>query len=177
MWALPVPNCWHSAIMLTLCWWISSRACPRAKSLDLRQAGPIRYYDTNIIGTNNYEDTANSDVVVITSGVPRKPGMSRDDLVLTNMKIVQSVTEQIAKYSPKCILVMVANPLDAMAQLALHVSKFPRNRVMGMSGILDTARFKTFVAMELGCLGRGRLCPDSGRARRPDGAHHSDWLQ
>jgi malate dehydrogenase len=123
---------------------------PQGKSLDLRQAGPIRYYDTNIIGTNNYEDTANSDVVVITSGVPRKPGMSRDDLVLTNMKIVQSVTEQIVKYSPKCILVMVANPLDAMAQLALHVSKFPRNRVMGMSGILDTARFRTFVAMELG---------------------------
>jgi malate dehydrogenase len=123
---------------------------PQGKSLDLRQAGPIRYYDTNIMGTNNYEDSANSDVVVITSGVPRKPGMSRDDLVLTNMKIVQSVTEQIAKYSPNCILVMVANPLDAMAQLALHVSKFPRNRVMGMSGILDTARFRTFVAMELG---------------------------
>jgi malate dehydrogenase len=124
---------------------------PQGKSLDLRQAGPIRYYDTNVIGTNNYADTANSDVVVITSGVPRKPGMSRDDLVLTNMKIVQSVTEQIVQYSPKCILVMVANPLDAMAQLALHVSKFPRNRVMGMSGILDTARFRTFVAMELGC--------------------------
>ena len=124
---------------------------PQGKSLDLRQAGPIRYYDTNIIGTNNYADTADSDVVVITSGVPRKPGMSRDDLVLTNMKIVQSVTEQIVKYSPKCILVMVANPLDAMAQLALHVSKFPRNRVMGMSGILDTARFRAFIAMELGC--------------------------
>ena len=124
---------------------------PQGKSLDLRQAGPIRYYDTNVIGTNNYADTANSDVVVITSGVPRKPGMSRDDLVLTNMKIVQSVTEQIVKYSPNCILVMVANPLDAMAHLALHLSKFPRNRVMGMSGILDTARFRTFVAMELGC--------------------------
>jgi malate dehydrogenase len=124
---------------------------PQGKSLDLRQAGPIRYYDTNLVGTNNYEDTANSDVVVITSGVPRKPGMSRDDLVLTNMKIVQSVTEQVVKYSPKCIIIMVANPLDAMAQLALHVSKFPRNRVMGMSGILDTARFRTFVAMELGC--------------------------
>lgn len=123
---------------------------PQGKSLDLRQAGPIRYYDTNLIGTNNYEDTANSNVVVITSGVPRKPGMSRDDLVLTNMKIVQSVTEQVVKYSPKCIIIMVANPLDAMAQLALHVSKFPRNRVMGMSGILDTARFRTFVAMELG---------------------------
>jgi malate dehydrogenase len=124
---------------------------PQGKSLDLRQAGPIRYYDTNIIGTNNYADTADSDVVVITSGVPRKPGMSRDDLVLTNMKIVQSVTEQIVKYSPKCILAMVANPLDAMAQLALHVSKFPRNRVIGMSGILDTARFRAFIAMELGC--------------------------
>ncbi len=123
---------------------------PQGKSLDLRQAGPIRYYDTNLKGTNNYEDTANSDVVVITSGMARKPGMSRDDLVLTNMKIVQSVAEQIVKYSPKCIIIMVANPLDAMAQLALHVSKFPRNRVMGMSGTLDTARFKTFVAMELG---------------------------
>jgi len=124
---------------------------PQGKALDMRQTGPIRYYDTNLIGTISYEDTANSSVVVITSGVPRKPGMTRDDLVLTNMKIVQSVTEQIVKYSPNCILVMVANPLDAMAQLALKVSKFPRTRVMGMSGILDTARFKTFVAMELGC--------------------------
>ncbi len=123
---------------------------PQGKALDLHQAGPIRYYDTNLIGTNNYEDTANSDVVVITSGMARKPGMSRDDLVLTNMKIVQSVAEQIAKHSPKCIIIMVANPLDAMAQLALHVSKFPRNHIMGMSGTLDTARFKTFVAMELG---------------------------
>jgi malate dehydrogenase len=123
---------------------------PQGKGLDLRQAGPIRYYDTSIIGTNSYEDTANSDIVVITSGVPRKPGMTRDDLVLTNMKIVQGVTEQIVKYSPKCIIIMVANPLDAMAQLALKVSKFPRNRVIGMSGILDTARFRTFVSMELG---------------------------
>jgi len=103
---------------------------PQGKALDMRQTGPIRYYDTNLIGTNNYEDTANSSVVVITSGVPRKPGMTRDDLVLTNMKIVQSVTEQIVKYSPNCILVMVANPLDAMAQLALKVSKFPRTRVI-----------------------------------------------
>ncbi len=123
---------------------------PQGKALDLRQAGPIRYYDTNLVGTNKYEDTANSDVVVITSGVPRKPGMSRDDLVLTNMKIVTEVTENVAKHSPKCIIIMVANPLDAMAHLALHVSKFPRNRVIGMSGILDTARFRTFVAMELG---------------------------
>jgi malate dehydrogenase len=123
---------------------------PQGKALDLRQAGPIRYYDTNLTGTNNYADTANSDVVVITSGVPRKPGMSRDDLVLTNMKIIQGVTEQIAKYSPKAIIVMVANPLDAMAQLALHVTKFPRNRVIGMSGILDTARFRAFVSMDLG---------------------------
>jgi len=123
---------------------------PQGKALDLRQAGPIRYYDTNLVGTNKYEDTANSDVVVITSGVPRKPGMSRDDLVLTNMKIVKEVTENVANHSPKCIIIMVANPLDAMAHLALHVSKFPRNRVIGMSGILDTARFRTFVAMELG---------------------------
>ncbi len=123
---------------------------PQGKSLDLQQAGPIRCYDSNLIGTNNYEDTANSDVVVITSGVTRRPGMSRDDLVLMNMRIVQSVTEQIVKYSPKCILVMVTNPVDAMAQLALQVSKFPRNRVLGMSVILDTARFRSFVARELG---------------------------
>lgn len=122
---------------------------PQGKGLDMLQSGPIVGSDAKVIGTNSYEETANSDIVVITSGVPRKPGMSRDDLVLTNMNIVKSVTEQAVKYSPNCIIIMVANPLDAMTQLALHVSKFPRNRVFGQSGILDTARFRTFIAQEL----------------------------
>jgi malate dehydrogenase len=122
---------------------------PQGKGLDMLETGPIIGSDARVIGTNSYEDTANSDIVAITSGVPRKPGMSRDDLVLTNMNIVKSVTEQVVKYSPKSILIMVANPLDAMTQLALHVSKFPRNRVIGQSGILDSARFRTFIAQEL----------------------------
>ena len=122
---------------------------PQGKGLDMLQTGPITGSDARVIGTNSYEETANSDIVAITSGVPRKPGMSRDDLVLTNMNIVKSVTEQVVKYSPKCILIMVANPLDAMTQLALHVSKFPRERVIGQSGILDTSRFRTFLAQEL----------------------------
>ena len=122
---------------------------PQGKGLDMLQATPIVDVDVKVVGTNNYEETANSDVVVITSGVPRKPGMSRDDLVLTNMKIVKEVTEKVVKYSPNCIIIMVANPLDAMTQLALHVSKFPRHRVFGQSGILDTARLRTFIAQEL----------------------------
>jgi malate dehydrogenase len=122
---------------------------PQGKGLDMLQTGPITGSDAGVIGTNSYEETTNSDIVVITSGVPRKPGMSRDDLVLTNMNIVKSVTEQVAKYSPKSILIMVANPLDAMTQLALHVSKFPRKRVFGQSGILDSSRFRTFIAREL----------------------------
>jgi len=122
---------------------------PQGKGLDLLEATPIIGSDVKIIGTNDYEETANSDIVVITSGVPRKPGMSRDELVLTNMKIVQEVTEKVVQYSPNCIIIMVTNPLDAMTQLALHVSKFPRNRVLGQSGILDSARFRTFIAQEL----------------------------
>ncbi len=122
---------------------------PQGKGLDMLQTGPIIGSDARVVGTNSFEDTANSDIVAITSGVPRKPGMSRDDLVLTNMNIVKSVTEQVAKYSPKSIIIMVANPLDAMTQLALHVSKFPRKRVIGQSGILDSARFRTFIAQEL----------------------------
>ena len=122
---------------------------PQGKGLDMLQTGPIIGSDARVIGTNSFEDTANSDIVAITSGVPRKPGMSRDDLVLTNMNIVKSVTEQVVKYSPKSILLMVANPLDAMTQLALQVSKFPRKRVIGQSGILDSARFRTFIAQEL----------------------------
>jgi len=122
---------------------------PQGKALDMLESGPVVGFDSNVIGTNSYEETAGSDIAVITSGVPRKPGMSRDDLVLTNMKIVKGVTEELVKHSPNCILIVVANPLDAMAQLAFKVSKFPRNRVMGMSGILDTARFRTFLAQEL----------------------------
>jgi malate dehydrogenase len=122
---------------------------PQGKALDILQSGPVVGYDSNVVGTNGYDETAGSDIAVITSGVPRKPGMSRDDLVLTNMKIVKGVTEELVKRSPDCIIIVVANPLDAMAQLALKVSGFPRSRVIGMSGILDTARFRTFVAQEL----------------------------
>jgi len=122
---------------------------PQGKGLDMLEATPIIDSDAKILGTSDYKETANSDIVVMTSGVPRKPGMSRDDLVLTNMKIVQAVTEEVVRYSPNCIIIMVANPLDAMTQLALHISKFPRNRVFGQSGILDSARFRTFIAQEL----------------------------
>ena len=122
---------------------------PQGKALDMLQSDPLVASDAKLVGANSYEATAGSALVVITSGVARKPGMSRDDLLLTNMKIVQGVTENIVKHSPNCIIVMVANPLDAMTQLALHVSKFPRHRVVGMAGILDTARMRTFIAQEL----------------------------
>ena len=123
---------------------------PQGKALDMLETGPVLGYDSQITGTNDYADTENSDIVVVTSGFPRKPGMTRDDLVKKNQEIVSQVTEQVVKYSPNCIMVMVTNPLDAMAQLALHVSKFPRNRVVGMAGVLDTARFRTFIAQEVG---------------------------
>lgn len=120
------------------------------KSLDIFQKAPINLYDTKIIGsTNDYSKTKNSDVVVITSGLPRKPGMSRDDLIGTNSKIVKSVTENIIKYSPNCIIIIVSNPLDVMTYQAHLTSQFPRERVMGMAGILDTSRFKAFLADEL----------------------------
>ena len=120
------------------------------KSLDIFQKSPINLYDTKIVGsTNDYSKTKKSDVVVITSGLPRKPGMSRDDLIETNAKIVKSVTENIIKYSPDCILIIVSNPLDVMTYQAHLISKFPRERVMGMAGILDTARFRAFLAEEL----------------------------
>jgi malate dehydrogenase len=122
---------------------------PQGKGLDMLEATPIIGSDASIIGTNQYEETADSDIVVITSGIARKPGMSRDDLVRTNMKIVQEVVEKVVQYSPDCIIIMVTNPLDAMTQLALHLSKFPRSRVFGQSGILDSARFRTFIAQEL----------------------------
>lgn len=122
---------------------------PQGKGLDMLEATPILGVDVNVVGSNGYEETKNSDIVVITSGVARKPGMSRDDLVLTNMKIIKGVTENVVKHSPDCIIIMVANPLDAMAQLAWHTSRFPKNRVFGQSGVLDSARFRTFIAQEL----------------------------
>lgn len=122
---------------------------PQGKALDMLESGPVLGSDARVIGTNDYEDTAGSDVVVITSGVARRPGMSRDDLLLTNMNIVTSVTREVAKHSPDCVLVVVTNPLDAMAQRAFEVSGFPKERVVGMAGILDTARFRTFLAEEL----------------------------
>ncbi len=123
---------------------------PQGKALDMLQAGPVLGYDSLVTGTSDYADTANSDIVVVTSGFPRKPGMTRDDLVKKNQEIVTQVTENVVKYSPDCIMIMVTNPLDAMAQLAFHISGFPRNRVVGMAGVLDTARFRTFIAQELG---------------------------
>ncbi len=123
---------------------------PQGKALDILQSGPILNSDARIVGTNSYEETADSDIAVITSGIARKPGMSRDDLILTNMKIIKEVTENVVEHSPNCIIIVVTNPLDAMTQLALHVSKFPKNRVMGQSGILDSSRLRTFIAMELG---------------------------
>lgn len=123
---------------------------PQGKALDILQAGPVLGYDSLVIGTNDYTDTANSDIVVITSGFPRKPGMTRDDLVKKNQEVITQVTEQVVKYSPNSIIIMVTNPLDAMAQLALHISGFPRERVIGMAGVLDTARFRTFIAQEVG---------------------------
>src|SRR5437667_11484706 len=122
---------------------------PQGKALDMLQAGPVVGYDARVTGTNGYEETAGSAICVITSGIPRKPGMSRDDLVKTNQKIVGEVTERLVQWSPDCTLIVVSNPLDAMAQLAHHVSGFPRKRVMGMAGALDTARFRSFIAQEL----------------------------
>lgn len=122
---------------------------PKGKALDLLESGPIAGFDCNIIGTTGYEETKDSDIVVITAGVPRKPGMSREDLLNINAGIVRSVVEQAVKYSPECIIIVVTNPLDAMTHLAWKVSGFPTNRVVGQAGVLDTARFRTFIAMEL----------------------------
>jgi malate dehydrogenase len=123
---------------------------PQGKGLDMRQAGPVEGSDSRVIGTNDYADTKGSDVVVITAGIARKPGMSRDDLLNTNYKIVKECTENAAKHSPNAVLVVVSNPLDAMAQVAHKVSGFPKQRVFGMAGVLDSARMRTFIAMELG---------------------------
>ncbi len=123
---------------------------PQGKALDLFQAGPIEGFDARVTGTNAFEDTKNSDVVIITSGVPRKPGMSREDLLETNKKIIESVVAQVVQKSPGTILILVTNPLDTMTYLAVKKSGLPKQRVMGMAGILDTARFRAFIAMELG---------------------------
>ncbi|MDP7204884.1 MAG: malate dehydrogenase [Pirellulaceae bacterium] len=123
---------------------------PQGKALDLMEASPVMGFDSHITGTTSYEATEGSDVVVITAGIPRKPGMSRDDLLGTNSKIVASVTEEIARTSPNSIIIVVSNPLDAMVQRAFQVSGFPPQRVLGQAGVLDTARYRTFLAMELG---------------------------
>jgi malate dehydrogenase len=122
---------------------------PQGKGLDLLQSGPVQGYDVTATGANDYEPTANSDIVIITAGFPRKPGMSRDDLLMANYEVIRTAAEQSAKYSPNSIIIMVTNPLDAMCQAALWVSKFSKNRVIGMAGVLDSARFRTFIAQEL----------------------------
>jgi malate dehydrogenase len=123
---------------------------PQGKALDLQEAAPIQGYDARVVGTNEYGPTEGSAICVITSGIARKPGMSRDDLVLTNGRIVREVTQLLVRHSPDCILLVVSNPLDAMSQLAHNVSGFPKQRVVGQAGVLDTARYRTFLAQELG---------------------------
>jgi len=123
---------------------------PQGKGLDMLQAGPVEGSDARVVGTNDYKDTAGSDVVVITAGIARKPGMSRDDLLNTNYKIVKECTENVLKHSPNCVLIVVSNPLDAMCQVAYRVSGLPKQRVFGMAGVLDSARMRTFIAMEFG---------------------------
>jgi len=122
---------------------------PQGKALDLTEAAPVEKHDAHLTGSNGYEPSAGSDIVIITAGIPRKPGMSRDDLVSTNAGIVKSVTQQVSKLSPKSILIIVSNPLDAMCQVAYEASGFSKNRVIGMAGVLDSARFRAFIAMEL----------------------------
>ena len=122
----------------------------KGKALDLACCGPMERFDANVIGTSDYADTADSDVVILTAGLPRKPGMSRDDLIATNVKIVRSVSEQVAKHSPNAIMIVVSNPLDAMVYTAWKASGFPTHRILGQAGCLDVARFRTFIAMELG---------------------------
>jgi malate dehydrogenase len=123
---------------------------PRGKALDLNQSGPVIGYEPNLTGTNSYEDTAGSDIVIITSGLPRQPGMSRDDLLQKNKEIVGDVSNQVAERSPDAMVIVVTNPLDAMCHVASDTTGFPRQRVVGMAGILDSARFRTFLAWELG---------------------------
>ncbi|MGG3471087.1 malate dehydrogenase [Neobacillus pocheonensis] len=121
----------------------------KGKALDMLEASPVQGFDANITGTSNYEDTRDSDIVVITAGIARKPGMSRDDLVQTNQKVMKSVTQEIAKFSPNCTILVLTNPVDAMTYTVFKESGFPKNRVIGQSGVLDTARFRTFISQEL----------------------------
>jgi malate dehydrogenase len=122
---------------------------PQGKSLDLTEAAPIEKHDAHLTGTNDYEDTKDSDIIIITAGIPRKPGMSRDDLISTNAGIMKAVTTEAAKRSPNAAIIVVSNPLDAMCQVAFEASGFPKNRVIGMAGVLDSARFRAFISMEL----------------------------
>ena len=122
---------------------------PQGKSLDLAEAAPIEKHDAHLTGSNSYEASANSDIVIITAGIPRKPGMSRDDLLATNRNIIKNVTKEVAKHSPRAILIIVSNPLDAMCHVAMEESGFPKHRVIGMAGVLDSARFRAFIAAEL----------------------------
>jgi malate dehydrogenase len=148
----------------------------RGKALDLSQAGPVTGYEPNLIGASGYKETAGSDVCVITSGLPRGPGMSREELLGRNREIVASVTEELARRSPDTILLVVTNPLDAMCHVALQVSSFPRSRVVGMAGILDSARFRTFIAWELGVSARdvtGLVLGGHGDAMVPVVSHSS----
>ncbi len=124
---------------------------PQGKGLDLRQASPVERFDADVVGTNSYDDTKDSDVVIITSGIARKPGMSRDDLMSTNMKIVRSVSEECVKQSPKAVYIIVSNPLDAMVQTAWKSTGLPTKQIVGQAGVLDTARYRAFIAMELNC--------------------------
>ncbi|MCX8045858.1 MAG: malate dehydrogenase, partial [Anoxybacillus gonensis] len=121
----------------------------KGKALDMLESSPVLGFDANIIGTSDYADTADSDIVVITAGIARKPGMSRDDLVTTNQSIMKAVTKEVVKYSPNCFIIVLTNPVDAMTYTVFKESGFPKNRVIGQSGVLDTARFRTFVAQEL----------------------------
>jgi len=123
---------------------------PQGKALDLAESAPLEGFDCRLVGTNDYADTANSDVVVVTAGIARRPGMSRDDLLQTNAKIVSTVVSQVVRYSPKAYMIVVSNPLDAMVHVAKQVSGWPKQRVMGMAGVLDSARFRYFIAQELG---------------------------
>ena len=127
-----------------------SEDMPKGKALDLMQSSPVMMFDANVVGTTSYEATKDSDVVVITAGLPRKPGMSRDDLLGTNAKIMTAVCEEVKKTSPNAVVIVVSNPLDAMVQRAMQVTGFPPSRVVGQAGVLDTARYRTFLAMELG---------------------------
>ncbi len=122
----------------------------KGKMLDLAECAPVERFDATVVGTADYADTADSDVVIVTAGIPRKPGMSRDDLIQTNVKIVKSVAEQVAKHSPDAVMIVVSNPLDAMVYTAWRASGFPTNHIVGQAGCLDVARFRTFLAMELG---------------------------